>query len=401
MTMRVLLVCQPIDGGVAFHVDTLARQLAQHGVDATVACPPGVWARRLDADGVPVIAVPMVRRIAPRTDAAALRRLRAAVGAFDLVHAHSAKAGVLGRLAARSRGVPAVYTPHAWSFLAAGGRAGTRLYQRIERTLAARTAAIICVSEGERRRGTAVADPGRMVVVTNGVTPPDIQARPAAGHRPAQRSAHDRVVIGTVARLAPQKGIAYLLEAFAQVRAVRDDVRLAIAGDGPLRADLDDDVRRLGIGDDVTFVGAVPSPWQFLAGLDLFVLPSLWEGLPYALLEAMAAGLPSVATSVDGVAEAIPDRRFGTVVAPADSGRLAREILALVEDPRTRADMGRRAREHVRDTFSVEGMVRGTADVYRRVLSGAPVRTDQPAATPTAVTAGPPQRLAPLRRADG
>jgi glycosyltransferase involved in cell wall biosynthesis len=399
MIMRVLLVCQPIDGGVAFHVDTLARQLGRHGVDATVACPPGVWARRLDADGIPVIEVPMVRQIAPGTDAAALRRLRAAAGGFDLVHAHSAKAGVLGRLAARSRGVPAVYTPHAWSFLAAGGRASTRLYQHIERTLAARTAAIICVSEGERRRGTAVADPGRMVVVTNGVTPPDTHV--VAGDEPVQRCAHDRVVLGTVARLAPQKGIVYLLEAFAQVRAVRADVRLAIAGDGPLRADLDDHVRRLGIGDDVTFAGAIASPWRFLSGLDLFVLPSLWEGLPYALLEAMAAGLPTVATSVDGVAEAIPDRRFGTVVAPADSGRLAREILALVEDPQTRADMGRRAREHVRDTFSVEGMIRGTADVYRRVLSGAPVDTEWPEATPAAVMAGPPQRLAPLRRADG
>jgi glycosyltransferase involved in cell wall biosynthesis len=302
---------------------------------------------------------------------------------------------VLGRLAARSRGVPAVYTPHAWSFLAAGGHASTRLYQRIERTLAARTAAIICVSEGERRRGIAVADAERMVVVTNGIALPD--------HGSAGRSTppRDVVVIGTVARLAPQKGIAHLLEAFAQVHAVRDDVRLAIAGDGPLRADLEDAAGRLGIADAVTFTGAIPSPWGFLAGLDLFVLPSLWEGLPYALLEAMATGLPSVATAVDGVAEAIPDRRFGTVVSPADSDRLAHEILALVEDAPTRAEMGRRAREHVRNTFSVEGMVRATADVYRRVVAGVPIRTDEPQPVAAGAAAGTARTLVPLRRSAG
>lgn len=396
MSTRVLLVCQPVDGGVAFHVDTLARRLPEHDVDVTVACPPGAWARQLDADGIAVIEVPMVRQIAPGTDAAALRRLRAIAGrdAFDLIHAHSAKAGVLGRLAAWSRGVPAVYTPHAWSFLAAGGQTGTRLYQRIERTLAARTAAIICVSEGERRRGMAVADADRMVVVTNGIELPD--------HWPADRSTtHDGVVIGTVARLAPQKGIAYLLEAFAQVHAVRDDVRLAIAGDGPLRPDLEGTALRLGIRNAVTFAGAIPSPWPFLADLDLFVLPSLWEGLPYALLEAMAAGLPSVATAVDGVAEAIPDRRFGTVVSPADSGRMAREILALVEDASTRAEMGRRAREHVRDSFSVDGMVRATADLYRRVVAGAPVRSDQSQPALTAAAVGPPPSLVPPAGSNG
>jgi glycosyltransferase involved in cell wall biosynthesis len=151
---------------------------------------------------------------------------------------------------------------------------------------------------------------------------------------------------------------------------VRDDVRLVIAGDGPLRADLERDAERLGIADVVTFVGAIPSPWPFLADLDVFVLPSLWEGLPYVLLEAMAVGLPSVATAVDGVAEAIPDRRFGTVVAPGDSTWLAREILALADDGQARADMGRMARAHVRATFSIDAMIRATVEVYHRVLHG-------------------------------
>jgi glycosyltransferase involved in cell wall biosynthesis len=377
--MRVLLVNQPTDGGVAFHVETLARRLPEHGVATTVACPPGAWAQGLKAAGVDVIEMPMVREIAVGSDLAALRRLRgiADAGDHDLIHTHSAKAGVLGRLAARTRHLPAVHTPHAWSFLAAGGRRGAQVYQRIERTLARSTAAIICVSEGERRRGLEVADSGRLTVVTNGIALPDVIDR-------GEERRAGELVVGTVARLAPQKGIGHLLEAFAQVRSVRADVRLAIAGDGPLRADLEDEARRLGIADAVTFTGAIASPWPFLADLDLFVLPSLWEGLPYALLEAMAIGLPCVATAVDGVAEAIPDRRFGTVVEPADSAWLAREILALVEDAPARTDMGRMARAHVRDTFSVEAMVRSTVDVYRRVLRGSDAPTEPRLATLTA-----------------
>ena len=374
--MRVLLVCQPVDGGVALHVATLARRLPEHGIAVTVACPPAL-ARQLEAAGTDVVVVPMERRVSPAGDPAALRRLYAVLrgGGIDLVHTHSAKAGVLGRSAARARAVPAVHTPHAWSFLAAGGRVAGDAYRRIERALARSTDAIICVSEGERRRGLQVADFDRMVVVTNGVAVPD-GAPAAAGGGPAR--AGGPLVVGTVARLAPQKGIAHLLEAFARVHDVRTDVRLAIAGDGPLRADLEAAAAHLGVAADVTFAGAVAAPWEFLAGLDLFVLPSLWEGLPYALLEAMAVGLPCVATAVDGVAEAIPDRRFGTVVEAGDSARLAREILALIEDPAARADMGARARGHVRSTFTVDGMVAATAEVYRRVLDGAPLRGDRP-----------------------
>jgi glycosyltransferase involved in cell wall biosynthesis len=369
MSMRVLLVNQPTDGGVAFHVETLARRLPDHGVDVTVACPPSPWSERLVADGVAVIAVPMVREISPGIDLSGLRRLRVAAdkGDFDLVHTHSAKAGVLGRLAARSRNVPAVHTPHAWSFLSAGQRRKAQLYKAVERMLARSTAAIICVSEGERQRGLQVADADRLVVVTNGIALPDTPSG----------QPHTGIVVGTVARLAPQKGIAYLLEAFAAVRAVRDDVRLVIAGDGPLRADLERDADRLGIADAVTFAGAVPSPWPFLADLDVFVLPSLWEGLPYVLLEAMAAGLPSVATAVDGVAEAIPDRRYGTVVTPGDSTWLAREILALADDAQARADMGRMAQAHVRATFSIDAMVRATVEVYHRVLHDPADRKDR------------------------
>jgi glycosyltransferase involved in cell wall biosynthesis len=363
MSLRVLLVNQPTDGGVAFHVETLAQRLPEHGVEVTVACPPSPWSDRMAATGTAVIAVPMAREISPRIDLVGLRRLWTALrhGDFDLVHTHSAKAGVLGRVAGRSRHVPAVHTPHAWSFLAAGQQRKARLYQTIERTLARSTVAIICVSEGERQRGLQVADSHRLVVVTNGIAFPEA---------PVQSHPHAGIVVGTVARLFPQKGIAYLLEAFAAVRTVRDDVRLVIAGDGPLRADLEHDAERLGIAGSVTFTGAIPSPWPFLADLDVFVLPSLWEGLPYVLLEALAAGLPCVATAVDGVAEAIPDRRFGTVVAPGDSTWLAREILALADDAQARADMGRMAQAHVRATFSIDAMVRATVEVYHRVLRG-------------------------------
>jgi glycosyltransferase involved in cell wall biosynthesis len=238
-------------------------------------------------------------------------------------------------------------------------------YRTIERALAYRTARIICVSSGERERGLAVADSERLVVVPNGVAGSSSHDRPVAdsGERCAT------IVVGTVARLAEQKGVDILLAAMAHVHRERDDVRLVIAGDGPQRGRLEQLARQLGSDDRTRFLGAVASPWEVLSTLDLFVLPSRWEGLPYTLLEAMAAGLPCVATAVDGVADVIGDRRLGTIVPIGDHERMAREILAFIEDAPARRSTGEHARDHVRSAFSVRTMVERTVDVYRDVVA--------------------------------
>lgn len=183
-------------------------------------------------------------------------------------------------------------------------------------------------------------------------------------------------MIGTVARLSKQKGIGFLVEAAELVLRelgahgpTATTVRFVVAGDGPLREGLEEDVGRRGISASFDFVGAVPGPWEFLKGLDLFVLPSLYEGDAFALKEAMGAGLPVVATDVGGVRDAVPGETFGRVVPPGDPRALAEAIVWFVAQPRRREDCGRNARGLVEERFSVERMVDETESRYLEAVA--------------------------------
>lgn len=373
--MRVLQVCQPTVEGVAVHVEMLATELPHRGVEVAVACPPGPLADHLLEQGVPWIAVPMVRHVDPAGDLRAvrsivrtLRRAEHAGRGFDLVHAHSAKAGAVARLASAIARVPAVYTPHAWSFLAAGSRIERLVYRVVEIGLTFVTRRIVCVSEGERELGRQVGAWSKCTVIPNGIDPP---AEALDDRRP---QGDGSVVVGTVGRLAPQKGIDLLLEAAALVGARRPDVRFRIAGDGPTAQDLRERTRELGIDDRVRFDGLVDGPWEVLRELDVFVLPSRWEGMPFTLLEAMSGGLPVVSFDVGGVRDLIIDERHGTVVEPGDVTGFAEAITRYVDDRGERLRVGRGARERVLQQFTFDRMVERNHELY---LAASGARSDR------------------------
>jgi glycosyltransferase involved in cell wall biosynthesis len=365
--VRVLEVCQPTVEGVAVHVEFLASTLPDRGVEVTVACPPGPLADHLRSRGVPWLPVPMQREVRPREDLAAIRQLartlraaRRSGAGFDLVHAHSAKAGAVARVAALVARVPAVYTPHAWSFLAARGRVERVVYRQVERLLTFACRRIICVSRAERELGRAVGAERKCVVVPNGVEAPAV---------PTGGSGQDgRVVVGTVGRLAPQKGIDLLLQAAELVRRERPEASFRIAGDGPLAEQIHEEARRRGLADHVRFDGLVDGPWGVLAQLDVFVLPSRWEGMPFTLLEAMSCGLPVVSFDVGGVTDLIPDEAHGAVVAPGDVRGFADAILRFVDSPETRGRVGAAARRRVLEEFTLDRMIERTHEVYRDAL---------------------------------
>ena len=363
--MRVLQVCQPTVEGVAVHVEMLASELPARGVETAVACPPGPLADHLLERGVPWIAVPMGRHVDPAGDLRAVRRIvrtlrraeRAGQG-FDLVHAHSAKAGAVARLAALLARVPTVYTPHAWSFLAAGSRIERLLYRMVETVLSLVTRRIVCVSEGERELGRQVGARAKCTVIPNGIDPP---AEALQNGNPRRDGS---VVVGTVGRLAPQKGIDLLLEAAFLVTSRRPEVRFRIAGDGPSAAELHARAEELGIDDRARFDGLVDGPWGVLRELDVFVLPSRWEGMPFTLLEAMSGGLPVVSFDVGGVRDLIIDERHGVVVAPGDVTGFAEAIVRYVDDPDQRRRTGRAARERVLQHFTFDRMVERNRELY-------------------------------------
>ena len=236
----------------------------------------------------------------------------------------------------------------------------------MERFVAHRADRVISVSEHDRQSGVeaGLLPPDRTASIPNGIA-----VGPAAqGSRLTQRSA-DAAEVLIVGRLVPQKGIPVLLEAARTVLRSHPRARFTLAGDGPLRLELEAQAKRLGISQQVRFLGTVRDTPELLARCDLFVLPSLWEGMPLSLLEAMAAGRPAVATAVSGSAELILDEETGLLVPPGDAAALAAAMARLLEDPATAEAMGTRARDRVRREFSLERMVESTHTLYCNLLA--------------------------------
>jgi len=352
---RVLQVLQPQDGGVLAHVLLLAQELRRRGWDVEVAAAAGAVGRFEEA-GVPVHVLPFERApgVADVRSVRALRRLDAARRP-RIVHAHSSKAGAVVRLALGGR-ERIVYTPHCFAFAASFGVARAA-YWAVEQALVPRTGTFVACSEWEHGvAGRLVGTSGRVRVIGNGVPP----CSPAAPH-PALARAR-RPLAGFLARLEPQK------DPLALVRAAAENPlpgTVAIVGNGSLERAVDDEIRALGLEGRVLrlpFDGPVE---RYLRAFDLFVLPSRWESLPIAALEAMACGLPVVATAVGGTAEAVRDGVTGRLVPPGDVPALAAAVSAVMEDPGTMGEAGTRV---AADEFSVDRMVDEISDLYQAIL---------------------------------
>lgn len=369
---RCLLVFEPPDGGVAAHVATLAQALIEHGWSPVVAGPAeAVVYPQLERAGVPIVRLPIGRALAPLPYARALWDLVRLVhaGRFDLVHAHSSKAGVIARKAAWLTGTPSVYTPHCFGFVGPVSRLRRVAATVIEAALGRVTDAIVCVADDERRVALAhrVAPAARLHVVHNGCPPCDGGAAPLPAL--ADLAAAGGPVAACVSVLRPQKGIDVFVRAAADVLARVPDASLAVVGDGELRAELEALASELAIGPRLRFVDFEPPSARALRDLDVFVLPSRWEAFPISVLEALACGVPQVATDVGGTAEAVVEGETGLLCPPEDAPALADAIVSLLADPARREAMAAASRERHARHFTVEAMAAGTVAVYRAALA--------------------------------
>jgi glycosyltransferase involved in cell wall biosynthesis len=363
----VLQVVQPPDGGLAEHVLWLASGLVTRGWSVAVATGPNSRiADRLARAGVDVHELPF-RRAPHPADLAAARALRALDCrlAPDVVHAHSTKAGVLvrGALPHPSR---LVYTPHCLAFLTREGRGRRALYRAVEQALVPRSGAIIAVCEWERRetRRRLLGSGKRLHMVHNGVP----LSEPAAPDPRMTAFADGRPLAGLVAVLRAQKDPLLLVRAAACMAPEAGGV--AIVGDGPLREAVVREIERLGVGDRVGVFGYCGAMGPHLAALDALVLPSAWEAFPIAILEAMQAGLPVVATSVGGVPEAVADGVTGRLVPTGDAEALAKALTQLLSDPDARSRMGAAGAAMVRERFALDPMIDATAAIYETLGTG-------------------------------
>ena len=366
--MRCLLVFEPADGGVPEHVARLALGLPEYGFEPVVAGPVDAIAyRALHEASVPVIRLPLGRDYRhPAHEASAARRLIALLRGrrIELVHAHSTKAGVLARVAALATGTPVVYTPHCFAFVGAVGAMRRITAVNVERVLGAATDAIICVAHEERRLALrhGIAAPDRLHVVHNASGPcrADLTPDPAL-----KAFAAEGPLAATMCVLRPQKAVHVLLEAAPLVLDRLPQARLAVVGNGPLRPALEAHALSLGLDERVRFFDFASPPARQLRCMDVFVLPSAWEAFPISLVEAMACGVPQVATDVGGTREALVDGETGLLTPPGDPPALAERIVTLLLDRALRDRMAHAARERQARVFSLPAMLAATADVYR------------------------------------
>ncbi len=284
----------------------------------------------------------------------------------DILHCWMFHADILGRLVGRIVGVPAVITSRR-SMEVGGARR-----EQIKRWTAWLDDRVVAVCEMARtaeisRTGVA---PEKVRTIYNGIdsAPYHVPAARGLQMRQALTIPGDALVVGTVGRLHPVKGHRYLLQAWPTVRQQIPQARLLIVGDGELRDELQRQAHDLGIADRVIFTGTRSDIPDLLATMDLFVLSSLWEGMPNVVLEAMAAGVPVLATAVGGTTEVIVDPTHGALIPPQDPAALATAIIQLLTDSEVRKRMGCAGRERVQEAFSMQRTVAATIALYEELL---------------------------------
>ncbi|MEU1014033.1 glycosyltransferase family 4 protein [Streptomyces sp. NPDC005890] len=370
---RVLHLAQPVDGGVARVVLDLARAQLAAGLRVTAACPGGALAAGLRELGADVRYWRAGRSPGPGLPGE-VRRLVRLIDEVrpELVHAHSAKAGLAARLAVRGR-VPTVFQPHAWSFEAVDGLTAT-LALNWERWGARWADRVVCVSEAERATGLRAGVRAAYTVIPNGVDTARFSPATPSGTAPGDEH---RPLVVCVGRLCRQKGQDVLLRAWEEVLGVLPRARLVLVGDGPDREAL-----RRQAPASVHFTGAVPDPVPWYRAADLVALPSRWEGMALAPLEALGCGTPVVLTDVDGARESLPPALAAhCLVPPEDPRALAGAVTGLLADPPLRAALGDQGRRHVLSTHDVRLTAERFAALYCALLGTAGTGRGDPAAT--------------------
>lgn len=376
MTRILYLITGTAVGGAERTLADICRRLDRDRYLPTVLSlkKEGPLAARIRSFGVEVLSLKM-REAADTISAAefalGLWRVPRLLGSrsFDILHSFLYRANLFGRLAAPRCGIGKVVnsvrvTPEEES----------SLMRRIDRGTIGRVDAVCVLSRSlGASLGSRLDIPPRKVhVIPNGVDTAAADAALAGGRAEARSQfglSPADMVVAAVGRLHRQKGFSTLLEAFRPFALEHPRGRLLVAGEGPERTMLEEKADSLRISPQVTFLGRLSSTWPLLAAADMFVLSSLYEGMPNALLEAMAARLPVVATDRGAVPEMITDGREGFVVPPEDPAALGGALDRLAWSADLRRTMGDRGRRRVEEDFRPEAVVGKLDRLYGKLLA--------------------------------
>jgi glycosyltransferase involved in cell wall biosynthesis len=378
--IHVAQVAEAVAGGSRKHVLDLLVGLDPDRFRQTVvygkARDPGFGQTVAEVTAGRVEAIPwdVLRSVSPVADLRSYRFLRRVLRSrrFDIVHCHCGKAGLLGRLAARDLDVARVYTPHCFPFCMTARASVRAFFRSVERFAGRYTDRLIAVapSEAEIAVTAGIVPAGKVVTIENGVDP---QIFAVAIDRERKRAelglAAQAPVLLSVGALRPQKGQRLLVEAVPLLAARHPHLQVLIAGEGRLRAMLEGLICRLNVGDRVHLLGAREDIAELLQVADCLVLPSVWEGGPYTLLEAMAAGTPVVGSRIPGVTDWVREGHTGRLAEPGNPASLADAIDQTLSRPEESRRMAAEAREMVLRRNTRERWLTDMAALYEELVA--------------------------------
>jgi len=357
-------------GGAGRIILRLGQVAQAEGWQVDILTTDPVFQRAVRQHGLGLANLDVIRRdIRPLWDLAGLVRLCNFLRRehYDIVHTHTSKGGFVGRLAARLANVSAiVHTVHGFAFHEQSRRSTRLFYSTLERIASRWCDRIVSVSEFHRRWALelGICKPSKILAIPNGIAAlSNPTVAPAELRRRLGIAKRDMLIL-SMARLAPDKGLDYLIAAAENLLRTERQFRIVIAGDGPVRTRLEELTRSLGIADWVNFLGFREDVSDLLAACDLVVLPSLREGLSIALLEAMAAGKPIIATSIGSHKELACQAEIARLVPPADAAALCEAILQVGGYPDLRTRLGTNARTLFETHYTEERMLNAYKQLY-------------------------------------
>jgi len=372
--IRVAEIVESMVAGIREHIRQIATYVDRERFELTVICSAERDGRirpeleQWRAAGVGVIEVPMVRPISPPRDILCYRRILHELrkGAFSVIHTHGSKGGFIGRMAARTLpGVAVIHTGHTFPVQWARGASGA-FYLALERKACRRTHRVIALTGAQKELlvRMRVCPEEKIAVVANATELPPMpgpddrrRAREALGIPP------EEPVIGMVGRIVPQKAPDAFVGAARLVARARPDAHFVWIGDGPLRADLEHGLRRMDVPPaNVHVAGEYDDPRWLYPAFDVFLFTTRWEGMPYAVLEAMAAGLPVVSMRVPGMDELVQHGRTGMLV--SNDALLGMCVVELLKHRTKLSQFGAAARSLIEERFPIAQFVKRLEELY-------------------------------------
>ena len=377
--MKILYIITKSNwGGAQRHVFDLATQMKEKGHDVYVALGgEGLLKQKLEATGIYTFSISALGRdISATKEINSFKEIVSIIKNKrpDVLHLHSTKAGGLGSLAGRILGVKKIiYTVHGWAF-----NEDRPLHQKIFIILFSWFTMILVhttILISEREYVQALNFPWvkkKLALASLGIQPPvfiSVDGARQALARLIPMSVQDfnkKTIIGTIAELHPNKGLSYLINAMSTVVAQYPQALCIIIGDGQDNASLHMLIKERKLEQSVFLLGYLDQASDYLKAFNIFVLPSLKEGLPYVILEAGCASLPVVSTTVGGIPEVIEDMKSGILIQSKNSRELAHALSFMIEHPDERRKYGATLREKILKNFSIEKMVEKVEEVYTK-----------------------------------